>query len=214
MRCRRFGHEGTRRRSFFSPLEQEWKDVTYLAILDTDYMLRSYFKAAPKSLWDELFIRHDRERQALLRWEENKARLNRTASMETIRVSPEAEAADLVVAELAVEKGKGKREFTSDYDVRDAYDASASEEDSDFEEVTHKFRKVHDGVGAIGKSPSPNPGPSPSPSPSLSPSPGPDFSDPFDDVADSPSGSVSPIDSQWDMMDIYSTDSSSNFEML
>ncbi|KAL0958146.1 hypothetical protein HGRIS_000313 [Hohenbuehelia grisea] len=81
----KFGHEGTRRLSFFSPLEQEWKDVTYLALLATDWAMRLYLKPAPKSLWDEMFARHAREREALLRWDESRLRkLNRTSSMETI----------------------------------------------------------------------------------------------------------------------------------
>jgi hypothetical protein len=185
-------------------MEQEWKDVTYLAILDTDYMLRLYFKAAPKSLWDELFIRHDRERSALLRWEENKARLKGSTSMETVRMSPEPQT---VTAQPATEKGKGKEDY------RDAYDASASEEDSDFEEVAYNIRKAHDGVITLQPSPSfgpslnLSPGPHPSPGPSLSPSPSVN-DQPFDCHSDDSA------DSQWDMLDVHSTDSSSNFELL
>jgi hypothetical protein len=49
--------------------------------------MRGLFKRAPKSMWDELFSRHDRERQELLQWEESKASkdLKRTSSVETIR---------------------------------------------------------------------------------------------------------------------------------
>ncbi|KAL0576075.1 hypothetical protein V5O48_005903 [Marasmius crinis-equi] len=82
----RFGHEGTRRRCFYS--FGEWKDTTSLGILNTDWAMRDYFKTAPKSLWDEMFIRHDRERDELLQWEERQlgtAILQRSASMETIR---------------------------------------------------------------------------------------------------------------------------------
>ncbi|KAJ7432899.1 hypothetical protein B0H11DRAFT_2123567 [Mycena galericulata] len=74
----RFGHEGTKRRAFFNPLIAEWQDVTTLAILDTDWAMRSFFKPAPKSLWDELFLRHERERDELLRWEADQ-------NMETLR---------------------------------------------------------------------------------------------------------------------------------
>ena len=35
-------------------------------------------------MWDELFLRHDRERQELLRWEDTKA-LKRSSSLETIK---------------------------------------------------------------------------------------------------------------------------------
>ncbi|KAF8828204.1 hypothetical protein HHX47_DHR4000818 [Lentinula edodes] len=90
----RFAHEGRRRRVFFSIVEQEWKDVTCLAILDTDWMIRSRYltEATPTTLWDELLSRHNREREELLRWEEEQSQswrtgLKRTSSMETIRVT-------------------------------------------------------------------------------------------------------------------------------
>ncbi|KAJ8087265.1 hypothetical protein PM082_006095 [Marasmius tenuissimus] len=82
----RFGHEGTRRRNFYS--FGEWKDITCLGILNTDWVMRKYFKPAPKTLWDEMLVRHDRERNELLRWEERKMgthALQRAASTETIR---------------------------------------------------------------------------------------------------------------------------------
>lgn len=86
---RHFNHEGTRRRSWFSHVEQEWKDTTCLAILDTDWVMRDYFKAAPMSLWDELFLRHEKEREKLLKWEDGildaQRRLLRSSSTETIR---------------------------------------------------------------------------------------------------------------------------------
>ena len=96
---RGFNHEGVRRRSVYSQAEQAWKDATYLAILDTDWIMRAFFKPAPRSLWDEMFSRHDRERQALLRWEEYNSRtggippvrvLKRTGSVETVRALSEA----------------------------------------------------------------------------------------------------------------------------
>ncbi|KAF8886557.1 hypothetical protein BD779DRAFT_1441513 [Infundibulicybe gibba] len=67
-----FVHEGTRRRSFMSPFDLEWKDVTHLAMLETDWFMRSYARKAPHSLWDELFARHHREREELLLWEEER----------------------------------------------------------------------------------------------------------------------------------------------
>lgn len=85
---RNFAHEGTRRRSYFSPMEHEWKDVTYMSILDTDWVMRDTHvsRSAPKSLWDALFARHQREREELLRWEA-RASLKRTSSTGTIRAS-------------------------------------------------------------------------------------------------------------------------------
>ncbi|KAG6859868.1 hypothetical protein C0995_002686 [Termitomyces sp. Mi166 len=73
----RFDHEGTRRRGFFSPMEQVYKDVTYMGMLDTDWILcqtvhkcaQKPGRPAPKSVWDELLQRHQREREELLNWE-------------------------------------------------------------------------------------------------------------------------------------------------
>jgi hypothetical protein len=56
-------------------------------MLNTDWAMRSYFKPAPRSLWDEMFLRHDRERENLMRWEATKSGLTRTISMETLRVA-------------------------------------------------------------------------------------------------------------------------------
>jgi hypothetical protein len=72
-------------------MEEEWKDVTYMSILDTDWLMRNFrvYRSAPKSLWDALFARHQREREELLRWEA-KASLKRTSSMVTIRGSDAA----------------------------------------------------------------------------------------------------------------------------
>ncbi|KAF8872369.1 hypothetical protein CPB85DRAFT_1350186 [Mucidula mucida] len=65
----KFTHEGTSRKAFFSPHLQEWKDVTYLAILDTDWVMRDSIQVAPLTLWDEMFVRHEKEREDLLRWQ-------------------------------------------------------------------------------------------------------------------------------------------------
>ena len=81
-----FGHEGIKRRSMFSTSDGTWKDVTYFAMLDTEWSMRAYIEPAPKSLWEELFARHERERQELLEWESSKdAKLARSPSLETIR---------------------------------------------------------------------------------------------------------------------------------
>ncbi|KAJ3798845.1 hypothetical protein GGU11DRAFT_555192 [Lentinula aff. detonsa] len=90
----RFVHEGRRRRAFFSILEQEWKDTTCLAILDTEWLIRSKYliESPPATLWDELLSRHNQEREELLRWEEAQsqswpAMLKRTSSTETVRAN-------------------------------------------------------------------------------------------------------------------------------
>ncbi|KAJ7627522.1 hypothetical protein DFH06DRAFT_1227378 [Mycena polygramma] len=131
---RRFGHEGTKRRSFFNPMVEEWQDVTTLAILDTDWAMRGFFKPAPKSLWDELFARHQRERDELLRWEEDQSRLKRNTSSETIRAMPLAldtdSEAESVASSTSANMGK-RRMAPSDWN-RDPYDGSSSDSDGDF----------------------------------------------------------------------------------
>ncbi|KAF5352196.1 hypothetical protein D9758_009258 [Tetrapyrgos nigripes] len=124
----RFSHEGTRRRSYYSVMEQEWKDVTCFAILDTEYVMRAFFRSAPKTMWDEMLDRHEREREALLRWEH--VHLRRTSSMETLRniggMTPvgatsqsekeESESAsdtDGWSSPVLVGKGKGKRKLAA-----------------------------------------------------------------------------------------------------
>jgi hypothetical protein len=48
--------------------------------------MRSYLKLAPKSKWDEMFARHTREREDLLRWDDRRQVLKRPSSAETVRV--------------------------------------------------------------------------------------------------------------------------------
>ncbi|KAF8189807.1 hypothetical protein K438DRAFT_1971326 [Mycena galopus ATCC 62051] len=145
----RFGHEGIRRRSFYNPLIQEWQDVTTLAMLDTDWAMRGvYHKPAPKSLWDEMFLRHERERDELLRWDDDQNRLKRSASMETLRAVPitpdpdptcdftasESDAGS-VASRASVNKGK-KRMAPPDWSHdRDPFadDGASSDADSEFD---------------------------------------------------------------------------------
>ncbi|KAJ3556210.1 hypothetical protein NP233_g12032 [Leucocoprinus birnbaumii] len=150
-----FSHEGTRRQGFYCPLTTEWRDVTTLALLVTDWFIhlrdRDGFQSAPKSLWDALFMRHQREREELLRWEDRRPR--RSSSLETLRggaATPvplrpqELDASDSDDVEAAsegelssVERQKRKRSENGGNGlpakVRDAYDASSSENESDYE---------------------------------------------------------------------------------
>ncbi|CAA7268361.1 unnamed protein product [Cyclocybe aegerita] len=89
-----FRQEGIRRRAFYSPFGKEWKDVTYFAILATEWFYdrnnspTSSIHIRPRSLWDEVITRHQRERDELFKLQEkecNSGRLKRTNSMETIR---------------------------------------------------------------------------------------------------------------------------------
>lgn len=86
-----FTHEGTRRRSVLKPesggVVGVWKDVTYLAMLDTEWALRNVLKRrgpAP-TLWDEMFARHTREREEMVKWDEKHNRIRKVSSTETLR---------------------------------------------------------------------------------------------------------------------------------
>ncbi|KAL1718196.1 hypothetical protein EV715DRAFT_273630 [Schizophyllum commune] len=62
-----FAHEGTRRASFWSPLEAQWRDETTMAILDTDWVMRPVRalarRGAPADVWEALVERHARCRE-------------------------------------------------------------------------------------------------------------------------------------------------------
>ncbi|KXN85550.1 hypothetical protein AN958_11117 [Leucoagaricus sp. SymC.cos] len=149
-----FSHEGTRRQGFLCPLTAEWKDVTTFALLVTDWIVyvrdRAHaFQSAPKSLWDALFVRHQREREELLRWEDKCP--HRTSSLETIRDgaatptpslareldTPDSECGTASESEgSVVERPKRKLFEIGDgrpADASDAYDASSSECESEYE---------------------------------------------------------------------------------
>ncbi|KAG6334853.1 hypothetical protein ID866_4243 [Astraeus odoratus] len=86
-----FMNEGTRRRSVRLPDYQggrgEWKDVTYLAMLDTDWVVRKpamVIHNPPSTIWDEMVKRHSREREELVEWEERHGGLKRPPSTEMI----------------------------------------------------------------------------------------------------------------------------------
>ncbi|KAH9935227.1 uncharacterized protein BXZ73DRAFT_100612 [Epithele typhae] len=82
-----FTHEGVQRGAVVGP-DGAWADVTHMGVLDTDWIVRAEHGAAPSRLWDQLFERHQLEREDLLRWEEAQAGLRpprRRGSMDTIR---------------------------------------------------------------------------------------------------------------------------------
>ena len=84
-----FAHEGIQRRAV-TDAAGAWADVTHMGIVDTDWLVRRRLRAAPRNMWDELFERHQREREELLRWEESRGKLRRTSSMETVRGEPDS----------------------------------------------------------------------------------------------------------------------------
>ncbi|KAI0333037.1 hypothetical protein GY45DRAFT_1320332 [Cubamyces sp. BRFM 1775] len=81
-----FSYEGVQRR-IVANAAGEWVDVMHMGILDTDWCIRARLTSAPKSLWDELLYRHQREVEELLQEEARRKALRRTNSMETIRVA-------------------------------------------------------------------------------------------------------------------------------
>ncbi|RPD57957.1 hypothetical protein L226DRAFT_514496 [Lentinus tigrinus ALCF2SS1-7] len=93
-----FAHEGIQRRAV-TDAKGAWEDITYMGIVDMDWIVRNRRRAAPRNLWDELFQRNQRERDELLRWEANEGvpgpRMRRTSSMETVRGEPYAFESDI-----------------------------------------------------------------------------------------------------------------------
>ncbi|KAG5654561.1 hypothetical protein H0H81_000086 [Sphagnurus paluster] len=124
----RFEHEGTRRRGFFSRMENTFKDVTYMGMLNTDWMLNAQStsvskKVAPKSVWDELFARHQREREELLCWETTGQRRGRR-----------------VYTPTQIDYDMGEDEEGADIDVETDTERMGSGSSS--EGVTHGMRKL------------------------------------------------------------------------
>jgi hypothetical protein len=107
-----FVHEGLRRRAAVDPSDGAYKDTMHLAMLDTDWVMRSVRAAHTKSLWDEMLDRHGREREALVRWEETCGRsVKRVSSTETIKdYKPKNE--NTAASPLGKGKGKGKGKTT------------------------------------------------------------------------------------------------------
>ncbi|KIY67384.1 hypothetical protein CYLTODRAFT_294073 [Cylindrobasidium torrendii FP15055 ss-10] len=69
-----FTYEGTQRRALYSPLFANWKDVTTLAVLDTDWMVHQHLldlgttvPGRNLELWDAMFERQEHERSILLK---------------------------------------------------------------------------------------------------------------------------------------------------
>jgi len=79
-----FVHEGVRRRAALHPTEGRWSDVTVLALSDLDWFSRTRVAALKGTLWDEMFARHQRDREILLRME-GSIGLKGTPSIETTR---------------------------------------------------------------------------------------------------------------------------------
>ncbi|KIY45067.1 acyl-CoA N-acyltransferase [Fistulina hepatica ATCC 64428] len=79
-----FAHEGTRRDTFYSVYSQQWKDVTTLGILRSEWTLKHAFGVPPSAYWEALFERHARERGQFLRLDNKRQEVKRSSSLETI----------------------------------------------------------------------------------------------------------------------------------
>ena len=103
-----FTHEGTQRRAA-PDAGGAWTDVTCMGVVDLDWIMRRRLRAVPRNMWDEMFSRHQREREELLRWEETQGQagngMRRTSSMETVR---DGKSLALVVPEVLSEGDSGR----------------------------------------------------------------------------------------------------------
>lgn len=79
-----FTHEGIQRHAVMHPRDKMWADTSVMAMLDSDWLIRESVRAPSATLWDEMFARHQREREALLRWD-GSGGLKRSKSTETVR---------------------------------------------------------------------------------------------------------------------------------
>jgi len=65
-----FRQEGIRRSSYFNPFDNEYQDIAYLAILDTEWLTTHQHSNPHMTPWDEVLRRHEHERGMIMRWEE------------------------------------------------------------------------------------------------------------------------------------------------
>jgi len=81
-------HEGTRRKAQVGP-DAIYKDVTYMGMVDMDWRVWATHSHFPKTLWDRLFDRQQREREEILAddGDDEDRFLGRKASTETLRAN-------------------------------------------------------------------------------------------------------------------------------
>ena len=77
-----FSHEGIRRNAIRKSENFIWRDVHHLALLDIEYFDRRLYPRDRRTRWDEMLMRQENEREALLRAE---SRLRRSGSTDTLR---------------------------------------------------------------------------------------------------------------------------------
>ena len=81
-----FSHEGTRRKAQVGP-DAVYKDVTYMGMVDMDWRLWAMHSDIPRTLWDRLFDRQQREREEIMTddGDDEDRFLGRKPSTETLR---------------------------------------------------------------------------------------------------------------------------------
>lgn len=83
-----FSHEGTRRKALVGP-DAVYKDVTYMGMVDMDWRAWAMHTSTPRTLWDRLFDRQQREREEILidDGDDEDRFLGRKASTETLKAN-------------------------------------------------------------------------------------------------------------------------------
>lgn len=83
-----FSHEGTRRKALAGP-DATYRDVTYMGMVDMDWRVWGTHTHTPRTLWDRLFDRQQREREEILTddGDDEDRLVGRKASTETLRAN-------------------------------------------------------------------------------------------------------------------------------
>ena len=83
-----FSHEGTRRKAQVGP-DAVYKDVTYMGMVDMDWRIWAMHTSTPRTLWDRLFDRQQREREEIMTddGDDEDRFLGRKASTETLKAN-------------------------------------------------------------------------------------------------------------------------------
>lgn len=83
-----FSHEGTRRKALAGP-DAIYRDVTYMGMVDMDWRIWGTHTHTPRTLWDRLFDRQQREREEILTHDgdDEDRFVGKKASTETLRAN-------------------------------------------------------------------------------------------------------------------------------
>lgn len=143
-----FSHEGTRRKARAGP-DAIYKDVTHMGMVDMDWRIWAVDSDTPRTLWDRLFDRQQREREEILMddGDDEDRFLGRKASTETLRAnfdeyqSAKSTTASSIVgsgSDSNVAKSSGNGHSDSDWDKLDlpkGHESDSISLESDFENL-------------------------------------------------------------------------------